>query len=335
LFIVPWPCAGTSTASPSALKRQSTIRQEVSTLPAATAAGACAFTSEPAGCPREVESNPVAVDLDRRTQLEVALRRFEHVRAFVAAVGQSKERGPHDTLRVREELLHRSDDQLSPSPLAELGQALLGEPVGSDLRAEVATPLLGIAHLRDELREHLLVEPGGRDDDALLRERARARRHAAGLAAADVGVVSARDGEAGLGAGDERDVGEVRSARVRVVEDEDVLGPGVVLQNGRDCVRHRSEMDGNVLGLRDHPAAFVEERGRAVAPFLDVRGERGADERGAHLLRDRPESAAENLELNVHARVSLHVEPSLTPTHPGGSQQVDPSSSSTRGPDTS
>jgi hypothetical protein len=38
------------------------------------------------------------------------------------------------------------------------------------------------------------------------------------------------------------------------------------------------------------------------------------------------------LELNVHARVSLHVEPSLTPTHPGGSQQVDPSSSSTRGP---
>ena len=49
LFIVPWPCAGASTALPNARSRQSAIRLEVSTLPATTAAGDLAFTSDPSG----------------------------------------------------------------------------------------------------------------------------------------------------------------------------------------------------------------------------------------------------------------------------------------------
>ena len=49
LFIVPWPWAGTGIAPPSAAKTVSTMRPEVSTFPAATAAGAPAFTSEPSG----------------------------------------------------------------------------------------------------------------------------------------------------------------------------------------------------------------------------------------------------------------------------------------------
>ena len=88
-----------------------------------------------------------------------------------------------------------------------------------------------------------------------------------------------------------------------------------------------------MLGLGDHAPALVEEGGGAVAPFFDVRGEGGADEHRAHLLGHGPQSAAENLKLNVHDLVSLHPSPSLAPTHPG-SQQVDPSSSSTAGPDT-
>ena len=92
-----------------------------------------------------------------------------------------------------------------------------------------------------------------------------------------------------------------------------------------------------MLGLRDHPAARVEEGGRAVAPLLDVRRERGADEHGAHLLRDRAERAADDLELDVHglvtALVSVSVlDPSLTPTHPGAIQHVAPSSSTRAGP---
>ena len=38
-----------------------------------------------------------------------------------------------------------------------------------------------------------------------------------------------------------------------------------------DTARHRSQMDGDVLGLRDHLSVAVEDRGRAVDAFLDVR----------------------------------------------------------------
>ena len=103
-----------------------------------------------------------------------------------------------------------------------------GEPVRGELRAEVAAALVRVAHPRDEGVEDVVVEPRRRDHDALLVERARVGGHAAGLDAADVGVVRARDGEAERGARDERDVGEVRAAGVRVVEDEDVVAARVV-----------------------------------------------------------------------------------------------------------
>ena len=73
--------------------------------------------------------------------------------------------------------------------------------------------------------------------------------------------------------------------------------------HGDDSVGHRPEVDGNVLGLRDHPSALVEERGRAVAALLDVRGERGAHEHGAHLLRDRLQKRSYDLELDVYSKV--------------------------------
>ena len=49
LFIVPCPWAGASTAFPNARIRQSVMRLDVSTLPATTAAGRRALTSEPSG----------------------------------------------------------------------------------------------------------------------------------------------------------------------------------------------------------------------------------------------------------------------------------------------
>ena len=129
---------------------------------------------------------------------------------------------------------------------------------------------------------------------------------------------------------DEGDVREVRAARVRVVDHVELTGLRVARQDGGDRLGHRAEVHGDVLGLDDHPALLVEERGRAVPPLLDVGREGGADERRAHLLGDGPELRAENLELNIHC--SRHPErgirPSLTPTHPGGIQQVAPSSSS-------
>jgi len=109
--------------------------------------------------------------------------------------------------------------------------------------------------------------------------------------------------------------------------------------------RYRVPQPRNVLAraVRDHATAGVEDRGRAVPALLDVRGEGGADEDGAHLVGDRAKGCTDDLELDVHftgsARSrdsfvsrSVLLVPSLTPTHPGGSQQVAPSSSTTAGP---
>ena len=114
-------------------------------------------------------------------------------------------------------------------------------------------------------------------------------------------------------------------------------GAGSCAIDGGDRVGHRAEVDGDVLGLRDHPAALVEERGRAVAPLLDVRRERGADEHGAHLLGDRAQALPMTWSsmFTVSSRLVTSVlDPSLTPTHPGGTSTVAPASSTTAGPAT-
>ena len=235
---------------------------------------------------------------------ELALDRLEDVVCLVASVGEPRDRRPDDPLRIGVELVHRRSHPLPAVARAELVDACAREPLGRELGAEVAEALLGIPHLRDEALENGVVQAGRRDDNALVGERAREGGHAARLDPADVGVVGARDGEAEGGARDERDVRQVRAAGVRVIEDVRVVGAGVLAPDGGDRVRHRAEVDGNVLGLRDQPAAAVEERGRAVAPLLDVGREGRADQDGAHLLGDGAESAAQNLELDVHAFVT-------------------------------
>ena len=77
---------------------------------------------------------------------------------------------------------------------------------------------------------------------------------------------------------------------------------------------HRAEMDRDVLRLRDHATVLVEQCGRAVAALLDVRRERRPDERGAHLLRDRTERCADDLQLDR-----------ITATSAGRASRVGPS----------
>ena len=62
-----------------------------------------------------------------------------------------------------------------------------------------------------------------------------------------------------------------------------------------DGVRHRAEVDRDVLGLHDELAGGVEERRRTVAALLDVRRVRGANERGAHLLAGSAQRARHDL----------------------------------------
>ena len=107
---------------------------------------------------------------------------------------------------------------------------------------------------------------------------------------------------------------------------------GPTRQHGRDRVGHRSQMDGKVLGLGDHPPAGIEDGGRAVAPLLDVGGVRGANERRAHLLGDAAKRSREHLEAGrVDHRAILH-EPSgrRRAVHPSPTHIVAPSSGDRR-----
>ena len=192
-------------------------------------------------------------------------------------------------------------------------------------------------------RQGLAVEPGGRDHDALLLERARIGGHAARFPGPHVRVVGAAGREADRLAlmeerRDDRDVGQVGAALVGVVEDP--ADPGLVplVENGRYRRRHRAEMDGDVLGLHRHPPALVEQRRGGIAALLDVRRVRGADQHGAHLVAGRAQRAEHHLERD---RVEPAHRSSTTPSasaracQPGGTTSVEPGSSKIAGPSTS
>src|SRR5207244_3512169 len=97
----------------------------------------------------------------------------------------------------------------------------------------------------------------------------------------------------------------------------------------------------NVLGLHHHLAARVEERGRGVSPFLDVRRVGCAHERRAHLVADHAQRSREHLKSHgidggAHRRSSTSVPASSTaPLQPGGTTTVSSPSSQTDGPSTS
>jgi hypothetical protein len=57
---------------------------------------------------------------------------------------------------------------------------------------------------------------------------------------------------------DQRHVGQVGSAPVRIVEDPALPASLLLVQHGRDRVWHRAEVDGNVLGLHHQLSARVE-----------------------------------------------------------------------------
>jgi hypothetical protein len=247
------------------------------------------------GSAGEVDLDVVAGDRDRRADRQLAVFALEHVLGLEAPVGKLGDRRADEPLGIRVELVHGGTDAVGPVAVAELVDPPAADRLGRKLRAEVAAALVGIPHLGDECLERRLVEPRGRDDDALVCERPRGGGHAAGLRPADVGVVGARDREAQRGARHERHVGKMGAPRERVVEHEYVVGPRVSGGDGRDRVGHGAEVHGNVLGLRNHAPGGVEEGSGAVAALLDVGGESGADQRRAHLLAHGPKRRPDHL----------------------------------------
>ena len=190
-----------------------------------------------------------------------------------------------------------------PHPLLQLRQTAGPDPSGRELRAEIRATLIGLAHLRNELVDRVLVQDPGLDHHPLVAQRPAVGGHRPGGRAADVGVMGAvrreRDqlvsGEDGR---DHRDVGKVGPSAVGVVEDPGAAGSVVLIHDRRHRSGHRAEVYGDVLGLHHHLAARVKQRRRRVAPLLDVGRVRRADQHGSHLLADRPQRAGQDLELH-------------------------------------
>ena len=246
----------------------------------------------------EVDLDRVAGDRDGCPDLDQPVPPLELIRSLVAAVRELPQRRSHDALRVREQRVHRRGDPIATSAGAQLLDALVREPVRGELRAQVSPALVRVPHLRDEPVDGRVVETRGRDHDALVLEHPRVGREASRFRASHVGVVGACHREAERCPRDDRQVGKVGAAGVRVVEDPRLARRGVVRTNRRDRLGHRAEVDGDVLRLRDHPPVGVEERGRAVTALLDVRREGRAHEDRAHLLGDRAQRAPDHLQLD-------------------------------------
>ena len=192
-------------------------------------------------------------------------------------------------------------------PLRQLRHPRAAGAVGGELGPKVRHALPRAAHAARDPLQHVPVElaafheAAGLDHDALLVERVRVGRHAAGDPAADVGVVGAAGCVSGqlavhVDGGDDRDVRQVGAAAVRVVEDERVAGLRVLGGDRLHGRGHGPEMHRDVLGLHRHLAGRVEQRGRGVAPLLDVRGMGRADEHHSHLLAGGAERADHHLE---------------------------------------
>ncbi len=98
----------------------------------------------------------------------------------------------------------------------------------------------------------------------------------------------------------ERDVGDVRAAAVRVVEQDDVvraqIAQVVTLERRLRAELHRRDVDGTVRGLADQLHVRIEDRVGVVDHVVDDGRERGLLEHLAHALRGVLEAASEHLE---------------------------------------
>ena len=120
----------------------------------------------------------------------------------------------------------------------------------------------------------------GRNANAFLIDLAR-QRHGAGTHSSDVGVMRAvRDIERRLAiafqkdAGDRGDIGKVRAAAERIVQNRDIAGAEIEgLRGVLYRERHRAQMHGHVIAHGHRFAAGVVNGARIVAAFLDIRRE--------------------------------------------------------------
>ena len=227
-----------------------------------------------------------------------------HVAKAVFAVGNGVQGGAGQALAVGVEF----PQGLGKAGFAEADHQFREPPeagaVGADLGGEVAAAFLAAQTGKDVI-EHGFVrlaglhQPGRRNDQALLRQRAR-QRHGAGRVAADVGMMGAIGDEGLQPAVVEQGrhhghVGQVGAAEIGIVEDDHV--PFLPVDAGHDPghgVGHAPQVHGNVGRLGAETAFGVEHGAGEVEPFANVGGEGRALQHRAHLVADGGQAAGED-----------------------------------------
>ncbi len=94
-------------------------------------------------------------------------------------------------------------------------------------------------------------------------------------------------------------VREVSSAAKGIVEHDNVSIGEVVSEFFENCahrVRHCSQMDWNMLGLRGQSTLGIEEGAGRIPPLLNVRRKAGTAKNDPHLLGNCRESVLDDLE---------------------------------------
>ena len=249
-------------------------------------------------------------------------------RIIERAVVQSVDQPPHRFLGVGEDVAHVGGDDVGADVARRFDQSLGAANAGGKLRAQVRQIAIDIARrIRARcqqgadfrLAETALVDQQCIvDQDAFILDRAAVGRHRSRRDPADIGMVSARrdKGRGRLVAvivehrDDHRDVGQMGSAAIGVVEDICVAAPDAApvrrlasrLDDRPDALAHRSQMHRDMRGVGDQRARRVEQGAGKIEPLLDIDRSCGRLQRDAHFLGDRHEQIAENLE---HHRVGV------------------------------
>ena len=224
----------------------------------------------------------------------------------VNAIRQLADRGAHHALAVILQLAHVAVDAGQAVLAGDFEQPVGAAPVGHHLRQQVALAFVRRAHVGQNKAQQALIQlPAARQQhrrnaNAFLinfaRERHRPRAHAA-----DVGVVRAIGDVESRAAfavqkhsGDGGDIGQMRAALKRIVEDRDIA------RSERECVDgvahgegHRAQMHRHVVAHRDGLATGIVDGARVIAALLDVGGKCGLAEHRAHFLGDGNEDVAE------------------------------------------
>ena len=222
---------------------------------------------------------------------------------MVDAVGQRLHRVTHPPVGQRDDLVERDGNGVRPVASEQLLQAAFAETTRRDLREIVAASLLGNADVEQYQVEQIGLQNAlpeqlhDRDSQAFLVDLRHAPGHAAGRHAADIRMVRDVAHEADqpvVGEDGDRhiDVGQVGAAGdMRVVSDEDVAGRDVVAVFVEQCGHepgHRGEVDRQAeLGLHDQAPRRIHDRGRMVAPLLDVGRVGAPHERNEGFVGDR------------------------------------------------